>query len=195
MVTGYSKVKDLESARRCFNQMPDKRVALWNAVSSGYAQNGFAEEDVELFNDMMNASVQPNETTWVTVILSCSSRGDPCFSESLVKMLDNMAYRPLPPKCKMKGNMGHAALKTWHEQGHNGTNLKPHSSIKRNSNFISSFQLIPKPPSAMAMPKVQTWLLCLKHGRVGDAYEVFDEMSERTLQLEFDDFLVLELGK
>ncbi|KAM7470008.1 hypothetical protein LguiA_008191 [Lonicera macranthoides] len=93
MVTGYSKVKDLESARRCFNQMPDKRVALWNAVSSGYAQNGFAEEDVELFNDMMNASVQTNETTWVTVILSCSSRGDPCFAESLVKMLDNMAYR------------------------------------------------------------------------------------------------------
>ena len=47
----------------CFNQMPDKRVVLWNARLSGYAQNGFSEEAVDLFNDMMTASVQPDETT------------------------------------------------------------------------------------------------------------------------------------
>ncbi|KAM7474260.1 hypothetical protein LguiB_021503 [Lonicera macranthoides] len=154
VVTGYSKV-DLESARRCLNQMPDKRVALWNVVLSGYAQNGFAEEAVQLFNDVMNALVQPDETTWVAVILSCSSRGDPCFAESLefchMECYDftwTSDWLDTFPKAKC-----------YMTQCHNGTNLKPHSSIKRNSNFISSFQLIPKPPSAMAMPKVQTWLL------------------------------------
>lgn len=40
--------------------MPEKTVVSWNAIFSGYAQYGFAKEAIELFNDMMNASVQPD---------------------------------------------------------------------------------------------------------------------------------------
>ncbi|KAA8545383.1 hypothetical protein F0562_020167 [Nyssa sinensis] len=88
MVSGYSKIKDLDSARRYFNKMPEKSIVSWNAMLSGFAQNGFAEAAIGLFNEMMNAGLQPNETTWVAVISSCSSRGDPLLAESLVKMLD-----------------------------------------------------------------------------------------------------------
>ncbi|CAL5380127.1 unnamed protein product [Camellia sinensis] len=88
MVTGYSKMRDLKSARRFFDEMPEKSVVSWNAMISGYAQNGFAEEAIGLFHEMVNAGLQPNETTWVAVISSCSSRGDPCLAESLTKMLD-----------------------------------------------------------------------------------------------------------
>ncbi|KAM7470003.1 hypothetical protein LguiA_008186 [Lonicera macranthoides] len=48
--------------------MPEKKAVLWNAMLSGYAQNGFAEEAVELFNEMMNASVQTDKTFWAAVI-------------------------------------------------------------------------------------------------------------------------------
>ncbi|KAK9287345.1 hypothetical protein L1049_015760 [Liquidambar formosana] len=88
MVTGYSKVKNLESARRCFNEMPEKSVVSWNAMLSGYAQNGFAEETLRLFDEMINTKHQPDETTWVTVISACSSRGNPVLAESLVRMLN-----------------------------------------------------------------------------------------------------------
>ncbi|KAM7469349.1 hypothetical protein LguiA_007532 [Lonicera macranthoides] len=48
---------------------------------------------------MMNAYVQPDETTWVAVISSCSSCGDLCFVQSLVKMLHD---KGLPMNCFMK---------------------------------------------------------------------------------------------
>ncbi|KAM7470013.1 hypothetical protein LguiA_008196 [Lonicera macranthoides] len=90
-ITSNAMVKDLETARRCFNfnQMPEKKDVSWNAMLSGYAQDGFAEKAVEFFSEMMNASVHPDETSWVAVISSCPSHGDPCLAESLVKRLHN----------------------------------------------------------------------------------------------------------
>ncbi|KAM7474235.1 hypothetical protein LguiB_021478 [Lonicera macranthoides] len=56
--------------------MPVKKAVSWNAMLSGYAQNWFAEEAVELFTEMMNASVQPDKTLFVAVISSCPSHAD-----------------------------------------------------------------------------------------------------------------------
>ncbi|KFK43692.1 hypothetical protein AALP_AA1G160700 [Arabis alpina] len=88
MITGFGKVKDLENARKCFDLMPEKSVVSWNAMLSGYAQNGFVEETLRLFNDMMRLGVRPNETSWVTVISACSSRADLSLAHSLVKLID-----------------------------------------------------------------------------------------------------------
>lgn len=88
MVTGYAKMGALKSARRYFDEMPEKSVVSWNAILSGYAQSGFAEEALRLFDDMVNTGVQPNETTWVIVISSLSSHGDPCLAETLVRKID-----------------------------------------------------------------------------------------------------------
>ncbi|KAL7124983.1 hypothetical protein ABFS83_14G085300 [Erythranthe nasuta] len=96
MVTGYSKLKDLESARSYFDRMPNKSVVSWNAMLSGYAQNGFSNEALSLFHEMMSTEVVPNETTWVAVISSCSSRNDPRLAESLVKMLEETRIRSNP---------------------------------------------------------------------------------------------------
>ncbi|KAB1208640.1 hypothetical protein CJ030_MR7G029151 [Morella rubra] len=93
MVTGCAKKRDLKSARRFFNEMPEKSVVSWNSMLTGYAQNGFAEEVLRLFYDMMNSGIQPNETTWVTVIPSLSSHGDPCLADSLIKKLDQKKMR------------------------------------------------------------------------------------------------------
>ncbi|KAK2993645.1 hypothetical protein RJ640_019285 [Escallonia rubra] len=93
MVSGYSKMKNLESARLYFNRVPEKSVVTWNAMLSGYAQNGFAEEAISLFSEMLSAGVHPDKTTWVAVISSCSSRGDPCVAESLLKLLDEKCIR------------------------------------------------------------------------------------------------------
>ncbi|XP_010554338.1 PREDICTED: pentatricopeptide repeat-containing protein At1g14470 [Tarenaya hassleriana] len=88
MVTGFSKVKDLNHARRYFDRMPEKSVVSWNAMLAGYAQNGFAEETLRLFKEMVGAGVRPDETTWVTIVSACSSCADPCLAQSLVKMID-----------------------------------------------------------------------------------------------------------
>ncbi|XP_028805036.1 pentatricopeptide repeat-containing protein At1g14470-like [Neltuma alba] len=87
MVTGYAKLRDLESARMYFDKMPERTVVSWNAMLSGYAQSGAPEETLRLFDDMLDSGMEPDETTWVTVISSCSSLGDPCIAESLVRRL------------------------------------------------------------------------------------------------------------
>lgn len=88
MVTGFSKVKDLERARRYFNQMPERTVVSWNAMLSGYAQNGFEEMAMGLFDEMLRDGVMPDETTWVTVMSACSSRGDPSLAKVFVKTIN-----------------------------------------------------------------------------------------------------------
>ncbi|KAF7801266.1 pentatricopeptide repeat-containing protein [Senna tora] len=87
MVTGYAKLRNLDSARLYFDRMPERNVISWNAMLSGYAQSGAAEEALTLFNDMIDSRNEPDETTWVAVISSCSSLGDPCLAESLIKKL------------------------------------------------------------------------------------------------------------
>ncbi|XP_042514880.1 pentatricopeptide repeat-containing protein At1g14470 [Macadamia integrifolia] len=88
MVSGYSKHGDMMKAQKFFEEMPEKTVVSWNAMLSGYVQNGFVEEALRLFRDMVDAGIQPDEITWVTIISSCSARGDPRLAESLVGSLD-----------------------------------------------------------------------------------------------------------
>ncbi|CAA7037577.1 unnamed protein product [Microthlaspi erraticum] len=93
MITGFAKIKDLENARRCFDLMPEKSIVSWNAMLSGYAKNGFTEEALRLFSDMIRVGVRPNETTWVTVISACSSRGDLSLAHTLVRVIDDQRVR------------------------------------------------------------------------------------------------------
>lgn len=87
MVSGYVRMKDLVSARRYFDAMPERNVVSWNAMLSGYAKNGFVQEGLELFCEMIDGGVEPSETTWVVVFSMCSSYGDAFLADSLVKML------------------------------------------------------------------------------------------------------------
>ncbi|KAL9306129.1 unnamed protein product [Arabidopsis thaliana] len=93
MITGFAKVKDLENARRYFDRMSEKSVVTWNAMLSGYAQNGFTNDTLRLFSDMLRLGVRPNETTWVIVISACSFRADPSLTRSLVKLIDEKRVR------------------------------------------------------------------------------------------------------
>nr|XP_010908160.2 pentatricopeptide repeat-containing protein At1g14470 [Elaeis guineensis] len=87
MVSGLSRAGEFEVARRFFDEMPERSIVSWNAMLSGYAQNGQAEEALRLFDRMMGVGIQPNETTWVTVITACSMKGDLRCAESLVGSL------------------------------------------------------------------------------------------------------------
>jgi pentatricopeptide repeat protein len=89
MITGYAKKGDLKIARMYFDKMPERSVVSWNAMLSGYAQGGEPHEALRLFHDMLSfGNVEPDQTTWVTVLSSCSSIGDSCLAELIFKKLD-----------------------------------------------------------------------------------------------------------
>ena len=93
MVTGHAKMGNLKVARRYFEKMPERSVVSWNAMLSGYTQSGAAQETVRLFNEMLSSGNEPDETTWVIVLSSCSLLGDPCLAESIVEKLGKMKFR------------------------------------------------------------------------------------------------------
>ncbi|KAJ8772070.1 hypothetical protein K2173_027247 [Erythroxylum novogranatense] len=75
LIDMYGKCGDLLSARKIFDAMTTKDAVTWNAMISGYAQNGASDEAITLFNCMRKAGVTPNTITLIVVLSACASIG------------------------------------------------------------------------------------------------------------------------
>ncbi|XP_043694793.1 pentatricopeptide repeat-containing protein At2g33760-like [Telopea speciosissima] len=75
LVTFYAKSGDLVAARKVFDKMPERTIIAWNSMISGYEQNGFAKEAVELFYQMLEMRVEPDSATLVSLLSACSQLG------------------------------------------------------------------------------------------------------------------------
>ncbi|KAK6161916.1 hypothetical protein DH2020_001757 [Rehmannia glutinosa] len=89
LINMYGKCGELESARRVFNCMKRKEIVIWNAMITGYAQNGQSDETLKLFNAMMEAGPEPNEITLIAVLSACASIG----ALDLGKWIDEYAFK------------------------------------------------------------------------------------------------------
>lgn len=76
LITMYSRFGKLGYARKVFDEMGERDLVSWNSMISGYSQMGYAREAVELFGDMRNQGVEPNEMTLVSVLGACGGLGD-----------------------------------------------------------------------------------------------------------------------
>ncbi|CAN0887675.1 Pentatricopeptide repeat-containing protein At2g34400 [Linum grandiflorum] len=75
LINMYGKCGDLVAARKVFDSMLKKDVVAWNAMITGYAQNGESDKTITLFNAMRETSISPNKITMVGVLSACASRG------------------------------------------------------------------------------------------------------------------------
>ncbi|KAL6606059.1 hypothetical protein ACP70R_041712 [Stipagrostis hirtigluma subsp. patula] len=75
LTTLYCRLNDMESARSVFDAMPEKTMESWNAMISGYAQNGLTEMAVALFQQMQALNVQPNPITISSTLSACAQLG------------------------------------------------------------------------------------------------------------------------
>ncbi|XP_065864666.1 pentatricopeptide repeat-containing protein At2g34400 [Euphorbia lathyris] len=71
----YGKCGDLMAARRVFDAMARKDLITWNAMITGYSQNGESNEAITLFNLMKEDNIIPNEITLVVVLSACAATG------------------------------------------------------------------------------------------------------------------------
>ncbi|CAK8540999.1 unnamed protein product [Lathyrus sativus] len=72
----YAKCGQVTVARSFFDRMKTpNNVMMWNAMISGYAKNGHAEEAVDLFRGMISRNVQPDSITVRSAILACAQVG------------------------------------------------------------------------------------------------------------------------
>uniref|UniRef100_A0ACD5TPT8 Uncharacterized protein n=1 Tax=Avena sativa TaxID=4498 RepID=A0ACD5TPT8_AVESA len=75
LVGMYEKCGEMGEARRVFNGIPDKDNVAWNAMITGYAQNGMSKEAISLFYSMRQAGARPDKITLVGVLSACAAVG------------------------------------------------------------------------------------------------------------------------
>eukprot|EP01018_Ginkgo_biloba_P030463 Gb_36435 [translate_table: standard] len=72
LIDMYGKFGNVEHARHVFDKMSQRDVVAWTSMIGGYAQNGHANEALELFRQMQLTRVKPNVVTIVSVLPACA---------------------------------------------------------------------------------------------------------------------------
>ncbi|KAH6761062.1 Pentatricopeptide repeat superfamily protein [Perilla frutescens var. frutescens] len=76
LVDMYAKCGDIKLSAQVFREMISKKdVISWNSMIVGYAKNGYAEDALEIFDEMKNANIKPDEVTFLGVLTACSHAG------------------------------------------------------------------------------------------------------------------------
>eukprot|EP00253_Pinus_taeda_P004746 PITA_04746 len=75
LVTMYAKCGKSADARRALERMAERDVISWTAMISAYSQHGHDEKALELFYQMQNIGVRPDNFTFATVLIACAQMG------------------------------------------------------------------------------------------------------------------------
>ncbi|CAH8348523.1 unnamed protein product [Eruca vesicaria subsp. sativa] len=71
----YGKCGEVVYARRIFDGMLSKDLTSWNVMLNSYAINGDVEEEISLFDMMIESGVEPDGITFVALLSGCSDTG------------------------------------------------------------------------------------------------------------------------
>ncbi|XP_039006305.1 pentatricopeptide repeat-containing protein At2g15690, mitochondrial-like [Hibiscus syriacus] len=61
----------MTDARRVFDDMPDRNMDTWHLMINGYANNVLGDEGLQLFEQMRQLGLKPNEQTFLAVLSAC----------------------------------------------------------------------------------------------------------------------------
>jgi pentatricopeptide repeat protein len=75
LIDMYFKCGNVEKAMKIFNEMQKKDKFTWTAMIVGLANNGHGEEALTMFSNMLEASVTPDEITYIGVLCACTHVG------------------------------------------------------------------------------------------------------------------------
>ncbi|KAK9150712.1 hypothetical protein Syun_009021 [Stephania yunnanensis] len=75
LISFYSKLGDIDSARFLFNGMNERTRVSWTALIGGYAEKGDVDEGFALFRAMEATGEKPDAVTLVAVLSVCGQAG------------------------------------------------------------------------------------------------------------------------
>ncbi|XP_042031597.1 pentatricopeptide repeat-containing protein At2g34400-like [Salvia splendens] len=76
LITMYARCREVGFARKVFDEMMERDLVSWNSIISGYSRLGCAGEAVDMFGEMREWGVEPDEMTLVSVLAACGDLGD-----------------------------------------------------------------------------------------------------------------------
>ncbi len=75
LVSMYSKCGNVDDAYMIFKNINAPNIVSFNSIITGFAQNGFGEEALRLFQKMQNEGQEPNQITFLGVLSACNHVG------------------------------------------------------------------------------------------------------------------------
>ncbi|KAL0400615.1 UNVERIFIED_CONTAM: Pentatricopeptide repeat-containing protein, chloroplastic [Sesamum latifolium] len=75
LISMYTRCGNMEAGYQVFSEMEDRNVISWTSIITGFAKHGFAKRALELFQQMLDFGVEPNEVTYIAVLSACSHVG------------------------------------------------------------------------------------------------------------------------
>ncbi|GMH08907.1 hypothetical protein Nepgr_010747 [Nepenthes gracilis] len=75
LISMYSRCGNIEFAHRVFSEMQEKNIISWTSMITGFSKHGFATRALEMFKEMIEAGIKPNEITYIAVLSACSHVG------------------------------------------------------------------------------------------------------------------------
>ncbi|GFZ12338.1 tetratricopeptide repeat (TPR)-like superfamily protein [Actinidia rufa] len=75
LVSLYSKCGSVDDAQRIFQSIKTPNVVSFNSMITGFAQNGFGKEAINLLKKMQDEDQEPNEITFLGVLSACTHMG------------------------------------------------------------------------------------------------------------------------
>ncbi|XP_024036902.1 putative pentatricopeptide repeat-containing protein At3g15930 [Citrus clementina] len=79
LIDMYCKCGDVEKAQRVFRKMLRKDKFTWTAMIVGLAISGHGDKALDMFSQMLRASIRPDEVTYVGVLSACTHNGNENF--------------------------------------------------------------------------------------------------------------------
>ena len=73
LVDMYAKCGFVAKAREVLEMLPSRNVVSWNALITGYAQEGQGEQALSCFEQMRREGFSPNEVTFTCMLKACGS--------------------------------------------------------------------------------------------------------------------------
>ncbi|CAK9196087.1 unnamed protein product [Sphagnum troendelagicum] len=73
LIDMYAKCDSIDDAQSVFNRMPKRNVVSWNVIILGHVKHGQGQKALELFQQMRQAGVEPNDLTFVGVLNACAT--------------------------------------------------------------------------------------------------------------------------
>ena len=71
----YAKYGSIEESTLVFDNRPEPNLVSWNAVIIGYSQHGYCRKVLELFDQMQDSGINPDEITFIGVLSACAHIG------------------------------------------------------------------------------------------------------------------------
>ena len=75
LIDMYAKCGSIEDARKVFNDLPNRNVVTWNAMLTGYIQQGDGFSALHLVKKMHVEGIQPDKVLYLCILQACSGIG------------------------------------------------------------------------------------------------------------------------